>query len=568
MDQSELFLKDQETTDNGPVECLGKTFANDEERRTYFLGLLAEKLKDPEFRKIDGFPIGEDEDILNLSDPPYYTACPNPWISQFIDEWENQKPEKPANYHYHREPFAADVSERKNDPIYRIPSYHTKVPPKAIETYLLHYTEPGDIVIDAFCGTGMTGVACLQLGKDRSKKNYGKRHAILFDLSPAAAFTASVMNNPIMPELSEGEKGELYKFVEKEILPLYETEFNGQKTSFDYAVWSDWGVCPDCGASFRLYDAVVDYKNQKMLPEYPCPECGTTIKSRDQKKAFTSYYDEWLGEIVETAKTSMVLVSNKKGNRAYRNEATEFDMQKADEPSTNPVSRRPEKLKYSHRTHERDNLPKYYGVNYIHQFYTRRNYYALDKLSRIESPRLRASALFCILSILENNAMRRNRFYVDKRRPNGSPVGPLSNSLYIPTIQVETNIGKKVLGIIDECNKRANLWHHNRSVVSNQSATSLTAVKSNAVDFIFTDPPFGGNIDYSELNVLPEWWLKVATNNEKEAVTNNVQNKGVHEYQELMAQCFKEYYRVLKPGRWMVVEFHNSSNTIWTDLAQ
>ena len=164
--------------------------------------------------------------------------------------------------------------------------------------------------------------------------------------------------------------------------------------------------------------------------------------------------------------------------------------------------------------------------------------------------------------------MRRNRFYVDKRRPNGSPVGPLSNSLYIPTIQVETNIGKKVLGIIDECNKRANLWHHNRSVVSNQSATSLTAVKSNAVDFIFTDPPFGGNIDYSELNVLPEWWLKVATNNEKEAVTNNVQNKGVHEYQELMAQCFKEYYRVLKPGRWMVVEFHNSSNTIWTAIQQ
>ena len=59
-----------------PVECLGMTFHNDEARRTYFTDKLREKLKDPEFRKIEGFPIGKDEDILALSDPPYYTACP------------------------------------------------------------------------------------------------------------------------------------------------------------------------------------------------------------------------------------------------------------------------------------------------------------------------------------------------------------------------------------------------------------------------------------------------------------------------------------------------------------
>src|ERR1039458_6435081 len=61
-----------------PVECLGMTFPNDEARRAFFMEKLREKLKDPAFRKIEGFPIGEDEDILALSDPPYYTACPNP----------------------------------------------------------------------------------------------------------------------------------------------------------------------------------------------------------------------------------------------------------------------------------------------------------------------------------------------------------------------------------------------------------------------------------------------------------------------------------------------------------
>ena len=148
----------------GPVTCLGMTFENDEARRAYFTEKLRKKLQDPEFRKIEGFPIGSDEDILTLSDPPYYTSCPNPWIADFIAEWEAQKPKQPEGYHYHREPFAADVSEGKNDPIYNVHSYHTKVPHKAIMRYILHYTEPGDIVFDGFCGTGMTGVAAQMCG--------------------------------------------------------------------------------------------------------------------------------------------------------------------------------------------------------------------------------------------------------------------------------------------------------------------------------------------------------------------------------------------------------------------
>ncbi|HEY8354553.1 MAG TPA: hypothetical protein VIK69_06000, partial [Methylophilaceae bacterium] len=65
------------TRDDVPVECLGQTFPSDQARREHFLRLLAEKLKDPEFRKQDGFPQGTDEAILAMSDPPYYTACPN-----------------------------------------------------------------------------------------------------------------------------------------------------------------------------------------------------------------------------------------------------------------------------------------------------------------------------------------------------------------------------------------------------------------------------------------------------------------------------------------------------------
>ena len=83
-----------------------------------------------EVRSIEGFPIGKDDDIITLSDPPHYTACPNPWLGDFIKEHE--KPYDRQTDSYNREPFAADVSEGKNDPIYNAHGYHTKVPYKAI----------------------------------------------------------------------------------------------------------------------------------------------------------------------------------------------------------------------------------------------------------------------------------------------------------------------------------------------------------------------------------------------------------------------------------------------------
>lgn len=121
----------------------------EERRRAEYTERLRALL--PELRKVEGFPIGTDEDILALSDPPYYTACPNPFLGEFIAEHGTLYDE--ATDDYHREPFAADVSEGKNDPIYNAHSYHTKVPHKAIMRYILHYTKPGDIVFD---GLGMT----------------------------------------------------------------------------------------------------------------------------------------------------------------------------------------------------------------------------------------------------------------------------------------------------------------------------------------------------------------------------------------------------------------------------
>lgn len=95
---------------SGPVECLGQTFANDEARREHFLNILREKLKDSVFRKIEGFPVGTDEAILAMSDPPFYTACPNPFLEDFVRHYG--KPYDPS-VKYSREPQTIDVSVGK-----------------------------------------------------------------------------------------------------------------------------------------------------------------------------------------------------------------------------------------------------------------------------------------------------------------------------------------------------------------------------------------------------------------------------------------------------------------------
>ena len=71
---------EQLALEKGKIECLGMRFDSEDARRTYFTERLREKLADPEFRKTPGFPEGSDEAIIRMSDPPWYTACPNPFI--------------------------------------------------------------------------------------------------------------------------------------------------------------------------------------------------------------------------------------------------------------------------------------------------------------------------------------------------------------------------------------------------------------------------------------------------------------------------------------------------------
>jgi hypothetical protein len=151
-------------------------------------------------------------------------------------------------------------------------------------------------------------------------------------------------------------------------------------------------------------------------------------------------------------------------------------------------------------------------------------------------------------------------------RQHNRHVGPLSGTMYVSHTPVEISpfyfINQKLKDFLKIKFSKIN------RLISTQSSSKIKQIPDNVIDYIFTDPPFGSNLLYSELNFLLESWLKVFTNNQKEAIMNNSQKKGLVEYQEIMEQCFKENYRILKPGRWMTIVFHNSQNKVWMAIQE
>lgn len=583
-------LIQQEPKTNGPVTCLGMTFENDAERRAYFTELLRQKLQDPEFLQIEGFPIGEGADILALSDPPYYTACPNPWVADFVAEWEAQKPPKAEGYQYKREPFAADVSEGKNDPIYNAHSYHTKVPHKAIMRYILHYTEPGDIVFDGFCGTGMTGVAA-QLCGDRgvveslgyrvenggvilrqepgedSKKRWeafsklGARRVILNDLSPAATFIAYNYNAPIDVKTFKDEANRILKEVEKEYGWMYETHHtDGRTGKIKYTIWSDVFVCPDCSEEIVFWDVAVDKDADTVHKNFKCPHCKASLSKKDLDRAWVTYYDRNIAQTIRQVKQVPSVIIYQVGKKRVDKTPDSLDLSliekidQHDPPYWLPTQRMME----GKETRRNDSI----GLTHVHHFYTGRDAAVISAfLSRAENATQSRMLKLAITSLLIY-ASRLSRW----RTANKS--GPLAGTLYVSStvmpLDAMTILPNRIRRLAKGKTNLLSLHPRNFAIFTNSA--SNTRLPDHSVDYIFTDPPFGANLNYSELSFFWESWLRVITSNKEEAIENSAQNKSLNDYRQLMTLCFQEAYRILKPGRWMTVEFSNTKASVWNSI--
>ena len=202
-----------------------------------------------------------------------------------------------------------------------------------------------------------------------------------------------------------------------------------------------------------------------------------------------------------------------------------------------------------------------HGLTHIHHFYSKRNLFVLSRfLEKCNSLQLKL-----LLTKVSGQITKRYR-YTYQSGVWGAGGGPQSGTLYIPSLLKELNIIEQIKKGVRSRIKASSKLIKNKPIISVSSSTDIMQHHSNIFDYVFIDPPFGSNIMYSELALLWEAWLSVMTNNIPEAIENSVQKKGVDEYRQLMTAAFRKIYQLLKPKRWLTIEFSNTKAYIWNSI--
>ena len=447
-------------------------------------------------------------------------------------------------------PFDKDISAGKNTYVYDAHTYHTKVPPQGIAQLIEHYTSPGEMVVDPFCGSGMTGVAALELG----------RRAVLSDLSPAAAFIAKNLCTPV-------DHVEFMAAVDSVIAEcsdlqehLYTTACRdcGKSVAMLYTVWSYDLHCNECGEAFCLWDVARDerpsVRESKIKSEFDCPHCEARIAKRGLKRS--NRHPVQVGyRCCAKGMKEQTAAPDKRDLKLLRGLSADSIPAHLWYPTNKfPVG--------GVNTRQ----PIAAGIDSVEKAYTPRALWAMARLwkAACDYPDLQMGEK---LKFALTSLYQRVTLFSEFRFWGGS--GNTAN-YNVPHIANEQNV------FVAFRRKAATISWYFRDApklkrdlyVGVHSATSLEHIEDGAAHYVFTDPPFGSNINYSEMNFLWESWLGNHTDITEEAIVSKPQNKSIDDYRVLLCRSFLEASRVLRQDGWMTVVFHNSSEKVWSALQQ
>jgi DNA modification methylase len=443
-------------------------------------------------------------------------------------------------------PAAEGISAGKNTYTYDAHTYHTKVPPQGIAEVIKQYLPERGLVLDPFAGSGMTGVAALTLGND----------VVLNELSPAASFIGDRFTRSFDGAAFDAGVKAVCASLEDIRKKLYTTSCRtcGRDTEILFTVWSYRVCCTACNHEFLLWDHCRKYgasvREHKILSTFSCPQCSRVIHKSQLRRTIAE--PVFVGYKCCSSRQEEHPLSQEDWVR-LRDIETIPPLAEGFYP-TNPL---PDGVNL--------NQPKRQGLNSIDRFYTARNLSAMSQIwraiHRIENLELSAFLAFAFTSLYQRvTRLSEFRFW-----------GGSGNTAHfnVPYIFNEANVfvtfERKAKTIRDHLATTAR-FYSGRALVRTGSATDLSFLPDDSVDFIFTDPPFGANINYSEMNFLWESWLNSFTDNTDEAIVNRFQHKEISDYADLMTNSLKECYRVLRTDHWMVLVFMNSSERVWEAL--
>ncbi|MEO0118546.1 MAG: DNA methyltransferase [candidate division WOR-3 bacterium] len=466
-------------------------------------------------------------------------------------------------------PIDHGVIAYPHTPVYKMHRYFARRPWSVFNELIRHYSNPGSIILDPFCGGGVTIVEGLRL----------RRKVIGIDINPMATFITKM--EVIDVDLEEIKKAfkEIEKSIKEEIEQLYLTKCPkcGKENPAEWFEWSYIYECPKCKKKVQLSEAKKITKGK-----YQCNSCKEIFRVIDAKR---------VGEIPIRLKVNCVHC----GFKGEKN-TDEYDLKKVkwiEENFEKIIKDKKlwypkDKIIYGKETQRLFRA----GFKYFYELFTKRNLISLaillKEIKKIKKIKIKELLL---LTFCNNLRFATSMCFCAEKWRGGEPLEWAAHGYWMPNLFAEVNIlkyfrkcfRKVIKGKEESQEKIGNYYQEAKNFLELQKdKTCLLLTRSSTelpfpnetIDTIITDPPYGGNVNYTELSDFWAIWIKEVLglkpdeliNWKEEAVVNKYQRKGIKEYRNLMYQVFKECYRVLKPNRWLVMTFHNRDFQVWNAI--
>ncbi|KRD53733.1 DNA methyltransferase [Microbacterium sp. Root280D1] len=474
------------------------------------------------------------------------------------------------------EPIPAD----RTGALYNAFSYPTKISAESIALFIACHTKPGAHVLDTFGGSGSTAIAALlcerptprmlALAEQRGLHPvWGPRDATIYELSEIGTLLARVMTSAPNPAGFARAAHHLLESAREAEQGLYAAAGpDGERGEVRQVIWSDVVACPACGVESTYADTRVRYEPLRLVEDHVCV-CGHAGKSADWVRQVESITDPWTGEVTTRRRRVPWKVYGRSGRKNWSRPA-----EKADDESEKAAAARPlpagsplSEIRWGdlHRA------GYHQGITHLHHLYTARNFRALCTLwDRIdeEPVEFRDALKLLVLSYNASHATLMTRVVMKKNAKDFVVTGAQSGVLYVSSLPVEKNVFTGIERKVRTFVNAFELLHglNGRANVVTGSSTALH-LEDRSIDYVFTDPPFGGYIPYSEINQINELWLGKTTEVADEAIVSPAQGKDVDDYQRLLTSVFSEVTRVMRDDSEATLVFHSSQAAVWRALS-